>query len=68
MQKVKHGDLVTFECINRDNFEEMIPEGPEIHRICKVIYDLNIWLPIYSVWIGNSKYMDSYGIPGWPDK
>ena len=44
MQKVKHGDLVTFECINRDNFEEMIPEGPEIHRICKVIYDLNIWL------------------------
>ena len=35
VQKVKHGDLVTFECINRDNFEEMIPKGPEIHRICK---------------------------------
>ena len=34
VQKVKLGDLVTFECINRDNFEEMIPEGPEIHRMC----------------------------------
>ena len=36
VQKVKHGDLVTFECINRDNFEEILnPESPEIHRICK---------------------------------
>ena len=41
MQKVKKGDLVTFECINRDNFEEMIPEGPEIHRICKDPVDGN---------------------------
>ena len=36
VQKVKLGDLVTFECINRDNFEEILnPESPEIHRMCK---------------------------------
>ena len=35
METVKHGDLVTFECINRDNFEEMVPGGPEMQRICK---------------------------------
>ena len=36
VQSVKLGDLVTFECINRDNFEEILnPESPEIHRMCK---------------------------------